>query len=169
MRLPPAWSLVLFGLVLNVMAILMSSVVLENLGSNIDQLEEQKSENIYAIQLAWNRVETLERKREVLLIALAQDSSEPQVLAALQQQLSDWVTESVPDVKVANLPTLMDRIDVSQQTQREQIDNYYLKNLSIAETMAQLDNQIAWYKSIGLFLQVFGLALILARDLARKS
>ncbi|TDA70622.1 DNA mismatch repair protein, partial [Halomonas marinisediminis] len=47
----------------------------------------------------------------------------------------------------------------------KQIDDFYLNNLTINEQLVGLNETIAWYRNISLFLQVFGLALILARDL----
>ncbi|MEZ8099022.1 DNA mismatch repair protein [Vibrio bivalvicida] len=167
-RFPPAWALVLTGLVLNVLALLMSSIVLDKLSGQIGQLSEQKDENIYSIQLAWNSVEMLERKREMLLLHIAQDGEVQQELQqALQGQLSHWVNRSIPEITIGNLPKLMMLINQTQQSYRNQIDDFYLENLSISELMTTLHERIAWYKNIGLFLQVFGLALILARDLAR--
>ncbi len=168
-RLPPAWVLVLFGLVLNVMAILMSSVVLDKLSNEINGLSEKKSENIYAIQLAWSHVETLERKREMLLLHLGQaETMDDSIAMVLRGQLSDWVNQPVPAIIQSNLASLMTLINRAQQLEREKIDDYYLHNLTIGEQMARLDHDIAWYKNVGLFLQIFGLVLILARDLARK-
>ncbi len=68
--IPPPWVLVLIGLVLNIGAIVLTSLVLDRLGKQYSQLAEQKAENLYSIQLAWNSVETLERKREALLLHL---------------------------------------------------------------------------------------------------
>jgi len=168
-RFPPAWTLVLTGLVLNVLALLMSSIVLDKLSGEISRLSEQKDENIYSIQLAWNGVEMLERKREMLLLHLAQEGElTSQLEQALQGQLKVWVNQPLPRINVDNLPQLMMSINQAQQTYRDQIDDFYLENLSISERMLSLNENIAWYKNIGLFLQVFGLALILARDLARK-
>jgi hypothetical protein len=147
----------------------MSSVVLDKLSGEIAQLSEQKDENIYSIQLAWNGVEMLERKREMILLHMAQGGGIQQELqSTLQGQLSHWVNQPVPDITLPNLPQLMMLINQAQQSYRDQIDDFYLQNLSITERMTSLDERIAWYKNIGLFLQVFGLALILARDLARK-
>ncbi|NOH78220.1 DNA mismatch repair protein [Vibrio sp. RE86] len=168
---PPAWSLVLTGLILNVLALLMSSVVLDRLSGEIATLTEQKDENVYSIQLAWNSVEMLERKREMLLIHLSQNvDSKPNssIQNALQGQLSHWVTATVPEITIENLPQLMMLVNQAQQRYRDQIDEFYLDNLSTSERVTVLNEQIAWYKNIGLFLQVFGLALILARDLARR-
>ena len=169
LRSPPAWALVLTGLVLNVLALLMSSIVLDKLSGEIGQLSEQKDENIYSIQLAWNSVEMLERKREMLLLHIAHEGEvQQQLQVTLQGQLSQWVNQPIPEISLDNLPQLMMLINQAQQAYRNQIDDFYLENLSISELMTTLNERIAWYKNIGLFLQVFGLALILARDLARK-
>ncbi|MDA0149851.1 DNA mismatch repair protein [Vibrio sp. LaRot3] len=167
---PPAWLLVLIGLVLNVLAILMSSIVLEKLSGNIAMLDENKQENIYSIQLVWNSVETLERKREVLLTHLKLSEIRPsqELDHAMAMQLREWVAEPIPLLNTANVTQLMERIDDAQQIYRDQIDEYYLENLTLSDEMNILNERIAWYRNIGLFLQVFGLALILARDLARK-
>jgi len=167
---PPAWLLVLIGLVLNVLAILMSSIVLEKLSGSIAMLDENKQENVYSIQLAWNSVETLERKREVLLthLKLSEISPSKELDHAMAMQLREWVAEPIPLLNSTNVTQLMERIDNAQQIYRDQIDEYYLENLTLSDEMNILNERIAWYRNIALFLQVFGLALILARDLARK-
>lgn len=168
---PPSWLLVLIGLVLNVLALLMSSIVLERLGQSKASLLEQQQENLYSIQLTWNRVETLERKKEWTILYLQreqEDASTPILDAAFQAQLRAWLSVPIPDLSATNLGSILDLIESAQQSQRDQIDTFYLSNLSLSEQVMALDSQIAWYRNIGLFLQVFGLALILARDLARK-
>nr|WP_275658289.1 MULTISPECIES: DNA mismatch repair protein [unclassified Vibrio] len=170
-KVPPAWLLVLVGLILNILAIVMSSVVLDRLSAQIAALSEQKDDNLYSIQLAWNSVETLERKREAILLHLSQVGEkkiDDALQTALRGQLSAWLGGSVPPISRENLSPLMMQINQAQKSYRNQIDEYYLKNLGLSEVMAELNEKIAWYKNIGLFLQVFGLTLILARDLARK-
>lgn len=166
---PPAWLLVLNGLVLNILAILMSSVVLEDLGSKMTTLNERKQDNLYSIQLAWNRVETLERKKEFTLLYLQQNNVQDERLKALDveigQQLADWVAAPIPELVAGNIAQITGLIESAQQTLREQIDDFYLNNLTINEQLVGLNETIAWYRNVSLFLQVFGLALILARDL----
>ncbi|CAH1541516.1 MULTISPECIES: hypothetical protein [Vibrio] len=169
--LPPAWLLVFVGLVLNIAAIILTSVVLDKLGKEISLLAEQKADNLYSIQLAWNSVETLERKREVLLLHLHLAQSEPvseEMNQVLRGHLSAWTGQEVSPIQIEQLPNLMSEINQAQNNYRNRIDSYYLANLETTEVMTGLEEKMAWYKSIGLFLQVFGLALILARDLARK-
>ncbi|MEF1338518.1 DNA mismatch repair protein, partial [Vibrio rotiferianus] len=47
--LPPAWLLVLVGLILNIAAIILTSVVLDKLGKETGLLAEKKAENLYSI------------------------------------------------------------------------------------------------------------------------
>ncbi|MGF1695621.1 DNA mismatch repair protein [Vibrio lamellibrachiae] len=171
LRFPAPWVLVLIGLILNVMAILMSSVVLDRLGARIEMLSQEETQNVYSIQLAWKTVEALERKRESLLlhIQLSENSeASDELQSVLRTQLSYWVADEVPSFIKANLPSLMTLINQAQQNSRDQIDDHYLRNLTLMDEMNSLKDKIAWYKNIGLFLQVFGLALILARDLAKR-
>ncbi|WP_253657641.1 DNA mismatch repair protein [Vibrio sp. Y58_MX_L22] len=170
--IPPPWVLVLIGLVLNIGAIIVTSLVLDKLGKQQSQLAEQTAENLYSIQLAWNSVETLERKREALLlhVHISQSVAIPLELEeVLAGHLSSWVHNESDEIKIDQLPQLMSKINQAQASYRDRIDNYYIENVELNEVMAKQDEKIAWYKNIGLFLQVFGLALILARDLARKQ
>ncbi|MCS0287849.1 DNA mismatch repair protein [Vibrio alginolyticus] len=170
--IPPPWVLVLIGLVLNIGAIIVTSLVLDKLGKQQSQLAEQTAKNLYSIQLAWNSVETLERKREALLlhVHISQSVAIPLELEeVLAGHLSSWVHNESDEIQIDQLPQLMSKINQAQASYRDRIDNYYIENVELNEIMAKQDEKIAWYKNIGLFLQVFGLALILARDLARKQ
>ncbi|EJA7361003.1 DNA mismatch repair protein [Vibrio alginolyticus] len=170
--IPPPWVLVLIGLVLNIGAIIVTSLVLDKLGKQQSQLAEQTAKNLYSIQLAWNSVETLERKREALLlhVHISHSVAIPLELEeVLAGHLSSWVHNESDEIKIDQLPQLMSKINQAQASYRDRIDNYYIENVELNEVMANQDEKIAWYKNIGLFLQVFGLALILARDLARKQ
>ena len=76
LRLPPAWAIVLAGLILNIMAIVMSSLVLDKIEAEKSEYNDRKYGNVYSIQLSWNTIETLERKREAILIHLDKLSPE---------------------------------------------------------------------------------------------
>lgn len=171
LRLPPAWAIVLAGLILNIMAIVMSSLVLDKIEAEKAEYNNRKFGNVYSIQLAWNTIETLERKREAILIHLDKpETVQPTTVLdeALRGQLRRWVSSEVPNISLAKLPKLMMLINSAQESQRTRIDDYYLDNLTLVELIQRLDEKMAFYKNIALFLQVFGLALILARDLARR-
>ncbi|MGR5177147.1 DNA mismatch repair protein [Vibrio parahaemolyticus] len=169
LRFPPAWVMVTIGLILNVMAIVLTSQVLDKMSSGIAMLQERKEANVYSMQLAWNQVETLERKREALLLHLDGAAIKPEVVDMLTGQLYQWVGTELPPIDIKYLPELMGVIDAAQDAQRELIDELYLDNLGLSETLARVEEDMAYYKNIAVFLQIFGLALILARDLSRRS
>ncbi|PMM44244.1 hypothetical protein [Vibrio breoganii] len=166
---PPAWLLVFLGLLLNVLAIVISSQILDDLARKNAALYEGQSNNLRSIQLAWNRVENLERKKETLLVVLGHDDSNQAVNAELEKQIEVWTGKPVPELSINNLQTLSLMLEREQNQQRDLIDKYYLNNISLLEMTSKNDMQISRYKNIALFLQIFGLALILARDLRRKD
>lgn len=174
LRLPPPWIIVLAGLVLNILAIVVSSLVLDKMVVEQAQYRERQQGNIYSIQLAWNTIETLERKRESMLLHMDISTSSnsavtPELEEAMRGQLGVWVSGEVPEITVENLSQIMMMINQAQQSQRTRIDDFYLDNLTLSELLQALEEQMTLYKNIALFLQIFGLALILARDLARRS
>lgn len=166
---PPAWIIVLTGLVLNIFAILINSIVLDKYSERAAQLSESKNSNQQAIQLAWNQIETLERKKELLTIHLGQSNTDTDkaISSVLRQQISLWVGNQVPSVSPSNLIPILNALDEAQARQRNIIDELYFKNVSIMEVIQKMEASNANYKNIALFLQILGLALILARDLTR--
>ncbi|CAH6850733.1 DNA mismatch repair protein [Vibrio chagasii] len=174
LRLPPPWMIVLTGLVLNILAIVVSSLVLDKMVVEQAQYRERQQGNVYSIQLAWNTIETLERKRESMLLHMDISTSSnsavtPELEEAMRGQLGAWVSGKVPEITVENLSQIMMLINQDQQSQRTRIDDFYLDNLTLSELLQALEEQMTLYKNIALFLQIFGLALILARDLARRN
>tara|TARA_Y100000588_G_scaffold389392_1_gene491975 strand:- start:4578 stop:5081 length:504 start_codon:yes stop_codon:yes gene_type:complete len=166
--------IVLTGLVLNILAIVVSSLVLDKMVVEQAQYRERQQGNVYSIQLAWNTIETLERKRESMLlhrdISTSSNSSvTPELEEAMRGQLGAWVSGKVPEITVENLSQIMMLINQAQQSQRTRIDDFYLDNLTLSKLLQALEEQMTLYKNIAPFLQIFGLALILARDLARRN
>ena len=174
LRLPPAWIIVLTGLVLNILAIVVSSLVLDKMVVEQAQYRERQQGNVYSIQLAWNTIETLERKRESMLLHMdistsSNSSVTPELEEAMRGQLGAWVSGKVPEITVENLSQIMMLINQAQQSQRTRIDDFYLDNLTLSKLLQALEEQMTLYKNIAPFLQILGLALILERDLARRN
>jgi hypothetical protein len=110
----------------SILAIVVSSLVLDKMVVEQAQYRERQQGNVYSIQLAWNTIETLERKRESMLLHMdistsSNSSVTPELEDAMCGQLGEWFSGEVPEITVENLS------------------------------------------------QIFGLALILARDLARRN
>lgn len=174
LRLPPPWMIVLTGLVLNILAIVVSSLVLDKMVVEQAQYRERQQGNVYSIQLAWNTIETLERKRESMLLHMDISTSSssavtPELEEAMRGQLGAWVSGKVPEITVENLSQIMMLINQAQQSQRTRIDDFYLDNLTLSKLLQALEEQMTLYKNIAPLLQIFGLALILARDVARRN
>ncbi len=166
---PKPWILVLLGLVLNVLAMVISSTKLDSLNTEIARINEQKQDNTYSIQLAWSSIDTLERKKEALVLLVSGESGWSVNGAALMlQQLANWVVEPPEQLTQDNVTQWFTQIEQTQGFHRGKIDELYLNNLSLSESAMDREKQANAFKSLALFLQVFGLALILARDLARR-
>ena len=167
MRLPKPWVLVLLGLLLNIVAMLISSTKIEQLDSALSALNDINDENSYAIQRAWSSVDTLERKKENLVLYMSAMPTLNQHTASLvSSQLSPWLIEPPETLSNSNVQLWFDAIEHAQIRHRDDIDQYYLQTLEINEQVTQQQITVSWFKQIALFLQVFGLALILARDLS---
>lgn len=67
-----------------------------------------------------------------------------------------------------NLSKIMKGIDEKQDLLRNKIDTLYLNNLQLSDSQREITGSISGYRNLALFLQILGLALIMARDLSRK-
>ena len=121
LRLPPPWMIVLTGLVLNILAIVVSSLVLDKMVVEQAQYRERQQGNVYSIQLAWNTIETLERKRESMLLHMdISTSSNSSVTPELEEAMREYgygivkalVTDIDPDHAVKQA---MNRINASER------------------------------------------------------
>lgn len=165
---PKPWVLVLSGLLLNILAILLSSLVIDKNEEQIALLNEEIRNQNRSIELASHQIATLERKKELLVLHIGQSHPHnTEVSKNIQEQLSIWTQSHIPNVLPENLDALTGIINKAQTDQRERIDDIYLNNISLMETVHSLDTANDKYKNLSIFLQIFGLALILARDLRR--
>lgn len=168
MRWPKPWVLVLVGLIMNIIAMLISSSQIDKLEETIASLTQQSADNSYAIQRAWSSVDTLERKKEGLTLVMINPLAfDTQVSTVLMTQLSPWLSEPPTTLSKENIQLWLERIEYAQALHREDIDRFYLETLELSELISHQQQSASWFKQIALFLQVLGLALILARDLAR--
>ncbi|MDD1795415.1 hypothetical protein L4D06_21295 [Enterovibrio makurazakiensis] len=166
----PTWVIVAIGLVLNIVAALMTNFVIDDLGEEAALVIETQTNNNQIIQLTWQQVDALERRRETITIILA-SSTENNALTEMfsKRLLASFSDMADINISLQNMPMIMSSIDKKQDLLRNKIDTLYLDNLSLAETQRDLGGKISAYRNLALFLQVLGLALIMARDLSRKS
>ncbi|WP_108652705.1 hypothetical protein [Dongshaea marina] len=166
--IPPAWLLVAIGLLFNIISALLTNFFIDGMQGKISGIEVEKSANQNLISLTWQRVETLERKREMLILLLQTPELTPEISSQIKQSMQPWVGEvSLPKLAVSQLGNWMSLISKLQQQERERIDELYLKNLQLDGTLQHLNEETSQMRNLALFLQIIGLGLILARDLSR--
>ena len=160
----PAWLLVSIGLLMNVVAILLTSIILDK--NTMQQLNrhEQQQQNVYLIQQAWNKLDILERKQEWLLLYLQSQEQQESLDQVALQQLAPWLFDG-NDLSQYELDNTLAMFETARQDQRDRIDNWYLDNLRLQRQIGAYREEYLWYRNVALLLQIFGLALILSRDL----
>ncbi len=163
---PPAWLMVMIGLALNVAAILLTGLVLDKLSNRTMSLVESKQLNDHSIQRDWVSIDTLERKREQWLLLNAQGNI--LALNIFNRYFAHWMAVEPARLDEMSVEQVMRAIDEQQTELRDRIDAVYLESLSIMDQIQTLSEQQEGYKILALLMQVFGLALILARDLSKR-
>lgn len=163
-----AWILVLLGIVLNAIAVVMSSVVLDRSSAQLQMWSEQKQQNLYSIQLAWNKLDILERKEEMLMLYLSKPDRSEALDKALSLRISYWLQRTMPEIDISHVDVLVGALEEVREVQRDQIDGLYIENLSLQEKMRHYSERYQLFRNIALMLQILGLTLILARDLGRR-
>ncbi|AJR06354.1 hypothetical protein C9J03_13375 [Photobacterium gaetbulicola] len=166
----PTWTLVAVGLLFNIVSALLTNFYIDDLNRQTNEIAQLQQNNDKLIQLTWQQLETVERKREHLLEVLNAaeivGASVPEEIAAhLARDMAYWLPDAsiVPDIK--GVPALMAALDVVQDEHREKINNLYLTNQALIGENAKKTEAVSRLRSLALFLQMLGLALVLARDL----
>ena len=162
----PAWLLVSIGLCMNVVAILVTSLVLDR--NSMQQLSrhEQQQQNVYLIQQAWNKLDILERKEEWLVLYLQSRENNEVLDNAAATHLARWLPVKDWQLSLAGLEQIATVLEQERQALRDRIDSLYILNLQLQAQIAAYRDEFQRYRNVALLLQIFGLALILSRDLA---
>ncbi|KDM93492.1 hypothetical protein [Photobacterium galatheae] len=170
----PTWLVVATGLLLNIISALMTNFFIDGATMDAGQLIQQQSNNDKLISLTWQQIESIERKREVTLSLLTLSQSSQTLLPEpvqneLLRELHAWQEMRFEAVTVEHLPDIMAAMNREQEHLREKINQLYIENLSLGEHYTELMSDISGLRNLALFLQVIGLAMVLARDLSRKQ
>ncbi|GAL02312.1 hypothetical protein JCM19237_5205 [Photobacterium aphoticum] len=170
----PTWVVVGLGLLLNIVSALMTNFYIDDATQQANILVQQQQNNDKLISVVWQQVETLERKREHIMTMLtisdgAGDVIPAPVEAQLIKGLSDWIAQPPSRLRLATLPDVMTQLDTAQRTLRDKVDQLYLDNLRLVEIHGSKMEAISRMRNLALFLQVIGLAMVLARDLNRRD
>jgi hypothetical protein len=170
----PTWILVATGLLLNVISALMTNFFIDDITRQTNEIIQRQQNNEELISLTWQQVETVERKREFVLQLLSASQLHKQPIAKevtdqVINELNYWLDKKIERLVLEDIPALMVAIDDIQHNQREKINQLYLENLELLEIHDDKMKSISRLRNLALFLQVIGLALVLARDLNRRE
>lgn len=170
----PTWTLVAIGLILNIVSALLTNFYIDDLTRQSNDIVQRQQGNEKLIQLIWQQVETVERKREHVLVILnvadmMQSSIPSEVAAQIEHDIAYWLPDTPVELSIENIPSLMLALNDVQAEQREKINNLYLANQELINNNAEKMKAISRLRNLALFLQVLGLAFVLARDLNRKD
>ena len=162
----PTWSVVLIGLLFNILAALITHFLIDEKMNHLNSLSIQMSNNEKEISLLWVQIEGIERKRETLYLLINQGQLNQRVASQFSRLLEVYLhqTISLQDIEVVD-----NKIDAYQELIRNEIDNKFFLNLELLDLQMYLQSDVARLRNWSIFLQMIGLSLILARDLTRKE
>ncbi|QUJ66204.1 hypothetical protein KDD30_08330 [Photobacterium sp. GJ3] len=170
----PTWALVATGLLLNILSALMTNFYIEGTTVEANRLVQQQHGNDKLISLTWQQIESLEQKKELVLILVSisetsQASLPVSVAQELQRQLEHWQVSIPAALSAESVQHTMTAVNAEQALLRDKINQLFIDNLALNSEYAQRMTTISGLRSLALFLQIIGLALILARDLSWRQ
>ncbi len=143
--------------------------MIEDKNQQLNNLSMQVVNNSKEIDLLWNQIEGVERKRETLYLLINQGALNKVVAEQYSQQLTAYIQQPINIDQTVSLVEVDKWINDYQQQIRESIDQKFFLNLALNEQEMALSMHISSLRNWSIFLQMIGLSLILARDLSRKS
>ena len=165
----PTWIIVLIGLLFNISAALVTHFIIDGKSNQLNALSIQMTANNKEMDLFWQQIEGIERKRETLYLLLNQGKISPEIAKQFSQLLASHLDQKISLAALQNISALDVRVNDYQNRLRERIDNKFFLNLELAELEMLLRKEVSSLRNWSIFLQMIGLSLILARDLSRKK
>lgn len=170
------WILVIIGIVFNILAAIISNHFISLGNEKLHHLEDEISRIDVRINSFWQDSQTIERKKEFILLftQMGQVTHDPFVLQFIRQfieqltvdyQLNPPASLSSP----VDSQQFIEMIDKSRKNIINDIDDIYLDRLMLEKQKQPIINHNSRLMSMALFLQMFGLILVLAKDLQKKE
>jgi hypothetical protein len=174
----PPWMLVIIGILFNIASAIITHYFVGINNDRLDQLQQQVARADTLIESQWRMKTEIDRQQEFLLLLLTQSR---QTDSAQQQQLGAYIVKtlnttlqqhqsSADQLKPDTTVTLQTIADISQRAKQsliELINDSYLERLEVEARQAPLKERNAMFYTVAIFLQLTGLILVLARDIAR--
>ena len=168
------WVLVMVGIVFNIVAAVISNHYISLNNDKLHRLQDEISRIDVRINSFWQESQTIERKKEFMLLfaQLGQLTHDPLV----KQQISHFTERLIEEYQLnqpANLTStvdsrqIIDIIDTSRNKIINDIDDIYLDRIMLEKQQRPINDANSRLMIIALFLQMFGLILVLAKDLQK--
>ena len=171
------WVLVTVGVIMNILSALIVHTLVERNMNRMDVLMRQSNSVDLRIDTLWENYRRLERQQAYFTTLLLSANPGPQldsahelVLTALNELIERHTLkhESIDTEKVS-LAQVQDIHAIVQRGLLESIDEIYLERIDVERRRQNIAENNERLRSIALFLQLLGLILVLARDLARRD
>lgn len=169
MRGIPTWAIVMTGLIFNISSALVTHFLIEKKNQQLSDYSVKAANNENEIGLLWSQIEAVEQKRDTLLLLNQQGSIDLNIAPVISSILSSHLHQTFTHKELNDFTFVNNKINVYQQSIRDQIDLRFLKNLEYMEVQSEYNSSISSLRNWSIFLQMIGLSLILARDLSRKQ
>ncbi len=169
------WVLVMIGIIFNIFAAIISNHYISLNNEKLHLLEEQISRIDIRINSFWQESQTIERKKEfiLLLAQLGQLTLDPSVLQHIQQFIgqlkADYdLNQPLKWNSAIDSQQIIDIINSARRKILDDIDDIYLDRILLEKQQQPINNTNSRLMIIALFLQMFGLILVLAKDLQKN-
>ena len=179
-KIPLPWVLVIIGISFNIVSALITGSVISSNNEKIHHIDNQISNISIRIDNYWQTRQNIERKKEFILLLMQSGHTSP-----LNEEIYEYVVNFINDTivfyqiktsekneikQITSLKTdaVVSVLDLVRNKLLSQIDDAYLEKISLEEKKQPLTDKNSLLMSVALFLQLFGLILVLAKDLKRK-
>lgn len=166
---PKAWILVLSGVILTVVSALLSHYVVAGNMREISALEAKNTQLQGTIESFWQNSQSYENKVNTALIVLASSHDKRLASQLVRETIASSGVEYKLDNKAITPEFLLNTARVYQAGIINKINDLYTEQIDISDKIMKIEMKSADYVNLALFLQIFGLILVLARDLGVRG
>ncbi len=168
------WMLVVVGILFNIASALITHYFIGLNNQQLNELEMKAGQHDTLIDSQWRNRTEIQRQREFLLLLLTQSEGEqlPVVRSIIRQQLkqtveqqkigSEWLSDTTP----IGIQAIEEISWLAASNIIDTINDTYLEKLDILQQVQPLQDRNALLLSFAIFLQLLGLILVLAKDIA---
>lgn len=171
------WILVTVGIIMNIASALIIHILVESNMNRMDKFMQQSETVDLRIDNLWQNYQALQQ-RQAYFTTLLLSANAGRQLDLAHELINTTLNQLIEQYKLeresvtATTVTIGQLQEIFTALQREvlvNIDNTYLEQIELRQQRQNIAENNARLNSIAIFLQMLGLILVLARDLARHD